>query len=967
MAEFALGLTKTAVEGTLIRVKTAIEEEAKLKVRVQNDLVFITCEFEMMQSFLNVTNAAERVKNELVRTWVRQLRDLAFDVEDCVEFVIHLDINKSSLLWRVVPSCMAPVLPLDEAVAEIKQLKARVEDLSQRNLRYNLITNNTSKISEQQQPATTAAESSTAFHILNEVWEAAGRRCGGIADLQKLITSEGNDLQVVSLWSGGSGSTSSDGTTSIIRKAYGDPEICKEFKSHAWVKLNHGLFNPQDFIRSLLFQFYGMKAAVHTEYHGMEAELIQQVKKQKYLVIVEQVSTTVEWDAIRMYLPDCKNGSRIVISTKQLGLATLCTGEPYKVSDLRRFTDDQHICAIFKKGCERRNSMGELNWQLRCRGTISVWGEGRGKSVLMDRVYKGIRSKSKEFKEIAHGGSNGMQQFDDEMMKRTIAKCGGLPKVIAAIGESTTSDLEGFSNDFMHILETSPEFHTLKGLFSWMHSYFDDCSDSVKPCIFYLAVFPADYNVRKRRLLRRWIAEGYSRDASADITAEENGERLFSELMELSVIQQESPIISTKLISTRQVNGFFREYIISRPMEDNLVFALEGHCSLNSHRTGQHLTIGNSWDRDEAVFKSMDLSRLRSLTVFGEWRSFLISSSGSNMRLLRALDLEDTTNLTDDDLYKIGKLPPRLKFLSLRRCIHITFLPDSVGKLRQLQTLDVRGTSIVTMPESIINLHKLQYIRAGITVDSEASTPPHVSSWLPDVCRRHRLVGVQVPEEIGKLTALHTLGVINVAASGAKAFLPELKKLTQLRKLGVSGINKHNSKHFFAAISYHGHFESLSVRLNKDNNNQGCCLDGIPLPLKNLRSLKLHGLNEKLPDWGSDQLSKLIKLDLEMATLMESDIEFLGKLPQLCILRIRQLQDPELHFRALVNGEEHDCYEKVKVLEIACSSSSSSFQVTFGCKAMKNLELFKVNCPSVSSFQFSGLEHLSQLTEFLRN
>ncbi|KAE8805199.1 hypothetical protein D1007_18748 [Hordeum vulgare] len=1220
MAEFALGLTKTAVEGTLIRVKTAIEEEAKLKVRVQNDLVFITCEFEMMQSFLNVTNAAERVKNELVRTWVRQLRDLAFDVEDCVEFVIHLDINKSSLLWRVVPSCMAPVLPLDEAVAEIKQLKARVEDLSQRNLRYNLITNNTSKISEQQQPATTAAESSTAFHILNEVWEAAGRRCGGIADLQKLITSEGNDLQVVSLWSGGSGSTSSDGTTSIIRKAYGDPEICKEFKSHAWVKLNHGLFNPQDFIRSLLFQFYGMKAAVHTEYHGMEAELIQQVKKQKYLVIVEQVSTTVEWDAIRMYLPDCKNGSRIVISTKQLGLATLCTGEPYKVSDLRRFTDDQHICAIFKKGCERRNSMGELYWQLRCRGTISVWGEGRGKSVLMDRVYKGIRSKSKEFKEVEFGhhiwidvpnqfymlvfarslltsfysekqveeihaatvmgevelieecckflhgedclvvinnlpSADVWEQIKTSFLSMPTKGCivvitetervaklcveheyrainvknleadpalglfikalkwtrdfelhgrkneftkleGSLthPGVISVWGIASVGKSALVRNSYYHRMANVREFGLVRSdqekefsqmsftVYSWVdvpqpfsvnhfcrrllldfhsddfdameiaavgmmegqdpiqecrrfvHEYkcfvvidglrSKDDWDLIRAALFSkpttgcIVVITTEGSVARHcvenkddrvlnvkglesdtachlftkiahggsngmqqfddEMMKRTIAkcgglpkavvaEGYSRDASADITAEENGERLFSELMELSIIQQESPIISTKLISTCQVNGFFREYIISRPMEDNLVFALEGHCSLNSHRTGQHLTIGNSWDRDEAVFKSMDLSRLRSLTVFGEWRSFLISSSGSNMRLLRALDLEDTTNLTDDDLYKIGKLPPRLKFLSLRRCIHITFLPDSVGKLRQLQTLDVRGTSIVTMPESIINLRKLQYIRAGITVDSAASTPPHVSSWLPDVCRRHRLVGVQVPEEIGKLTALHTLGVINVAASGAKAFLPELKKLTQLRKLGVSGINKHNSKHFFAAISDHGHFESLSVCLNKDNNNQGCCLDGILLPLKNLRSLKLHGLNEKLPDWGSDQLSKLIKLDLEMATLMESDIEFLGKLPQLCILRIRQLQDPELHFRALVNGEEHDCYEKVKVLEIACSSSSSSFQVTFGCKAMKNLELFKVNCPSVSSFQFSGLEHLSQLTEFLRN
>lgn len=60
MAEFALGLTKTAVAGTVSKVKSAIEEEKKLRVDVEEDLKFITGEFEMMQSFLNTTNTGER-------------------------------------------------------------------------------------------------------------------------------------------------------------------------------------------------------------------------------------------------------------------------------------------------------------------------------------------------------------------------------------------------------------------------------------------------------------------------------------------------------------------------------------------------------------------------------------------------------------------------------------------------------------------------------------------------------------------------------------------------------------------------------------------------------------------------------------------------------------------------------------------------------------------------------------------
>ena len=41
--------------------------------------------------------------------------------------------------------------------------------------------------------------------------------------------------------------------------------------------------------------------------------------------------------------------------------------------------------------------MGEFNWHLRRRGVISVWGAGDDKSILVDKLYKGIMNRSKEF------------------------------------------------------------------------------------------------------------------------------------------------------------------------------------------------------------------------------------------------------------------------------------------------------------------------------------------------------------------------------------------------------------------------------------------------------------------------------------------------------------------------------------------------------------------------------------------
>ncbi|KAF8713469.1 hypothetical protein HU200_028246 [Digitaria exilis] len=616
-------------------------------------------------------------------------------------------------------------------------------------------------------------------------------------------------------------------------------------------------------------------------------------------------------------------------------------------------------------------------------------------------------------------------------------------------------------------------------------SYFDACSDSVKPCVFYLSVFPSGSKIRRRRFIRRWIAEDYSRETPGS-TAEENAASLFFELVNLSIIQQ----TENKLMS--QVNTFLLEYIISQPMEDNLVFALEGSCSPNTQRSGRHLTIRSSWDRDINVFKGIDFSRLRSLTVLGEWRTFFISKK-FGMRVLRVLDLEDSVGVTYHDLEEIGRLIPRLKFLSLRGCRQIKQLPDSFGGLSQLQTLDVRHTSIVMLPPTIFQIEKLQYIRVGTSawhaddgmltiveaVDDTTTTPPiedgdhtstaqqdgdgnspwqdsdetgssassisipshahddttpvqleedgdHTStiqqdgngslprqngaetaqilqaadryqaspthgdgytsrqgtqrvakknnkstcpwvSWLSKVLHASALnEGVEVPTaaRIGKLTTLHTLGVINVNGAGGKAILKkqELNKLTQLRKLRVSGVNSGNAKDFFSAISDHRHMESLSLQLDEDNFLEGTSLP--KLVAETPKSLKLYGNIKKLPVSWIKQLGNLKKLKLELTVSGQDDIDAFSCLAHINIkeilthLCVKLSQGGELNFG---DGDSSNSYISLAVLEIDCISSSV---VTFRCSPMYSyVQLLKVRCSKEVSLTFSGLEYLVCLKE----
>ena len=66
MADLALGLAKSAVEGMLTMANTAIDEEKLLQKSVKCDLRLISEEFEMMHSFLS--SAKEHTTNNMEGT-----------------------------------------------------------------------------------------------------------------------------------------------------------------------------------------------------------------------------------------------------------------------------------------------------------------------------------------------------------------------------------------------------------------------------------------------------------------------------------------------------------------------------------------------------------------------------------------------------------------------------------------------------------------------------------------------------------------------------------------------------------------------------------------------------------------------------------------------------------------------------------------------------------------------------------
>lgn len=358
-----VGLAKSVLEAALAEAKSAIVLDEKLRQRAQLDLMFIVNEFENMRSLLEVVDEG-RAKDIMVKTWVMQIQEMAYYVEDHLDVII--DMGKKSRRWRrrrgLNPCMAATTLPSDDS--KIAEIKARVEDVSRRLAPNNsLVSVSSSKTADLQQqqtaPAGTPVGSAASLSILvdgRDVMTTQQR-----SDLTQLLTKgDEADLQVISLW----GTCGDDlGRTSIIRELYTDPKVCDEFKRRAWVELTHP-FDPVEFIRRLLLQFYATNIGEERELQlaagegilrAMEApgkqileELMTGHVNKSYLVVLEDLSTMAQWDTIRSFLPDRKNGSRIIVSSQQLEIARLCVEHPLQVLQMQ-FSTKHSVYAFHKE------------------------------------------------------------------------------------------------------------------------------------------------------------------------------------------------------------------------------------------------------------------------------------------------------------------------------------------------------------------------------------------------------------------------------------------------------------------------------------------------------------------------------------------------------------------------------------------------------------------------------------------
>jgi Leucine-rich repeat (LRR) protein len=457
------------------------------------------------------------------------------------------------------------------------------------------------------------------------------------------------------------------------------------------------------------------------------------------------------------------------------------------------------------------------------------------KAAFQEPKLGAFPSKIKAFRTVKRifGSTVNCPDNLKEISEKILGKCGGAPLAIVSIAGLLVSKPVLSKDQWQKIycslgseLETSPSLERLKKI---LELSYNDLPYHLKTCFLYLSVYPEDHIIRRKSVLRRWVAERFVTEKRG-LSVFEVAESYFDEFINRSIIHPVDMSFTGK-VKTFRVHDVMLEIIVSRSIEENFITLVgEQHTSVPREKI-RRLSVHSGDMKDIATSKM--LSHVRSLSIFsgGEILQF------GWMKLLRILDLEGYGILRNRDLKNVCSLF-QLEYLSLRKT-HIMELPAQIGNLLKLETLDIRETGVKHLPPGITYLPHLRNLLGGRRFYN------HNGLW-----RVSEYWGLHVPNKIGKLDALETLEQVEITEYASHS-ISELGKLSRLRKLGVMMfVDDDNSWASLVSALENISSSLCSLLLWRPYGTMNFnSLDSLSRPPLFMRSINFRGQLRKLPKW----------------------------------------------------------------------------------------------------------------------
>jgi hypothetical protein len=140
-------LAKLALNSALSKLRELLISEFKLQKGVRGEIMFLEAEMEGIQAVLNkVSNLPAHQIDDIIKIWVRDLRELSYDMEDSInKFKVRIDAPTTSTKPHIFKGFIDRVVGLFTRAKnrhhisdDIGDIKRRIREVNERKDRYRL-------------------------------------------------------------------------------------------------------------------------------------------------------------------------------------------------------------------------------------------------------------------------------------------------------------------------------------------------------------------------------------------------------------------------------------------------------------------------------------------------------------------------------------------------------------------------------------------------------------------------------------------------------------------------------------------------------------------------------------------------------------------------------------------------------------------------------------------------------------
>uniref|UniRef100_A0A0E0AV04 Uncharacterized protein n=1 Tax=Oryza glumipatula TaxID=40148 RepID=A0A0E0AV04_9ORYZ len=822
-----------------------------------------------------------------------ELRELTRDMEDCIERFLHRVAcaeDQGAPRARRVARCLRTAHIRYRFATQMKALKKRLSETRERWLTHAILSQSSRRPDDHTTPTPTCLPAQVQpEHVeLNPVGIEPAQR-----ELLTMLEEEPAELRVAAIVGfGGSGKTT------LAKAVFRSIDVTSRFgSSRAWVDRAKDK-NTGEILKSLLQQFgFHQILSVYDE-RKLQAQLKNFLRGRRYLIVLDDIGNEQWWENIKSIFEesDTNTSSRIIVTTALRSQAN-------------------YLCS-----------------------------DGKG------FIYQMQSLEDQDCKRIALGMAPPLelQMGSEELLK----KCDGHPLSLVCVANyfrSKAGQPTGATGQHCrelcrylgsHIHEDR-YFERLKGLI--VDNYTSLSNHSISTCLMYLGIFPADVPLERKVIIRRWLAEGYA-IASSGIEGSDKGiaQENFETLVDRNLLHPISNVCKNADVKACKSRGTVHEFMLRKSIVERFIMSFP-----DWRMKVRHLCIDHRKPRNRRRTTDMNLSCVRSLTVFGTAGDTIFEFN--RYKILRVLDLEECNDVNNKHFEHICKLW-NLRYLSLGA--KITVIPKAVAKLKLLETLCLRKTSVEELPVQVIGLPFLLHLIGKFRISDHGYS-------------KSKLI------KISEKSKLETLSGF-IAEFNSHEFLEILGHMKNLKKVKIwccqsSAAGDHDSilarklseaiQEYITGPFYIGdhHDRKLSICLQ---GFSGSFLNSVNAPCDSeLRSLKLHADElRSLPHFVKCNLGlHITELCLSSVTVTRDVLSDLGELEQLLYLkliadRIDEFEIPNGAFPNLLR---------------LCFMVRSPYLPTFEAGALPKLVSLQLLCrdlEGLAGVEIGGLVKLKEVT-----